>query len=98
MCSRYNKLRTVLRENAAQICDVLEPLLSVKQKKEVAKILVNITQCEGKATPFLNALILSHIKTIGKSLGCEVKMVPIEGQNDLLVVLVLICLSFLNEI
>ncbi|XP_068225154.1 LOW QUALITY PROTEIN: disabled homolog 2-interacting protein-like, partial [Palaemon carinicauda] len=59
---RYNSLRLYLRDNATNLCSILEPLLCVKAKEDIANALVNVMQAENLAIPFLVSLILSDIQ------------------------------------
>ncbi|XP_066990415.1 disabled homolog 2-interacting protein-like isoform X2 [Macrobrachium rosenbergii] len=59
---RYNSLRLHLRDNATTLCSILEPLLCVKAKEDIANALINIMQAENLAIPFLVSLILADIQ------------------------------------
>ncbi|KAK7085507.1 Disabled 2-interacting protein, partial [Halocaridina rubra] len=57
-------MRNYLRDNALNLCQLLEPLVCVKAKEDVATALVHVMEAENAAIPFLVSLILSDIQRI----------------------------------
>lgn len=53
------------------ICEILEPVVSVKAKEDIATALVHIMQKEGLAKNFLSDIVMMDIKRVGKFLQCE---------------------------
>jgi hypothetical protein len=47
------------------LCESLEPLLSIKDKEEIAKTLVNIMQKLDKAQDFLSELVMAEVLRLG---------------------------------
>ncbi|CAL4110873.1 unnamed protein product, partial [Meganyctiphanes norvegica] len=62
----YWDLREYLANQSMPLCQLLEPMVTVKVKEDVATALVNISQVEGRATEFLVNLILNDILKIGE--------------------------------
>ncbi len=48
------------------ICEILEPVVSVKAKEDIATALVHIMQKEGLAKNFLSDIVMMDIKRVGK--------------------------------
>ena len=48
------------------LCDVLEPLVNVRDKEEIATTLVNIMQKLNKARDFLTEVVLAEVLRLGK--------------------------------
>ena len=72
--SQYGPLLQYLKENATPLCQLLEPVLPVKAKEDIATILINIMQAENCAIAFLVDLVYTDIKTNGGLLSfvvCE---------------------------
>ncbi|XP_042885679.1 disabled homolog 2-interacting protein-like, partial [Penaeus japonicus] len=63
--SHYGAFRQYLKDNATSLCQLLEPVVSVKSKEDIATTLINIMQKEERAITFLVSLILSDIQRIG---------------------------------
>ncbi|XP_045114208.1 uncharacterized protein LOC123506307 isoform X2 [Portunus trituberculatus] len=61
--SQYGSLLQYLKENATPLCQLLEPVLPVKAKEDIATILINILQAENCAIAFLVDLVYTDIKT-----------------------------------
>lgn len=56
-----------VRTNYSVICKLLEPVISVKAKEDIATALVHIMQREGMAQSFLADLVMMEIEGIGMS-------------------------------
>lgn len=50
------------------LCDVLEPLVNVRDKEEIATTLINIMQKLDKAKDFLTEVVLAEVLRLGKQL------------------------------
>ena len=48
------------------LCDVLEPLVNVKDKEEIATTLIKIMQKLGKSKDFLTEVVLAEVLRLGK--------------------------------
>lgn len=66
--SQYGPIRQYLKENATALCQLLEPVLSVKAKEDIATTLINIMQAENNAITFLVDLVYTDIQTNGELL------------------------------
>ena len=55
-----------MSENYVMLCDVLEPLVNVRDKEEIATTLVNIMQKLNKARDFLTEVVLAEVLRLGK--------------------------------
>lgn len=64
--SQYGPLRQYLKESSTSLCQLLEPVVSVKAKEDIATTLVNIMQAENCAIPFLVELVYTDIQTNGE--------------------------------
>lgn len=63
--SKYGPLLQYLKENSTPLCQLLEPVVSVKAKEDIATTLVNIMQAEGCAIAFLVNLVYTDIMSNG---------------------------------
>lgn len=61
--SQYGPIRQYLKDNATALCQLLEPVLSVKAKEDIATTLINIMQAENNAITFLVDLVYTDIQT-----------------------------------
>ena len=73
--SQYGSLRQYLKENATSLCQLLEPVLSVKAKEDIATTLINIMQAENCAITFLVDLVYTDIQTNGECLMTNVGLI-----------------------
>ncbi|XP_053381615.1 ras GTPase-activating protein nGAP-like isoform X5 [Mercenaria mercenaria] len=93
----YKDLSNYLKENYVQLCDSLEPLVSIKDKEEIAKTLVNIMQKLDKAQDFLSELVMTEVLRLDnnhlmfrgnsiatKSMEAHMKLVGEKYLNDTL--------------
>lgn len=62
---QYGPFRQYLKENATSLCQLLEPVVSVKAKEDIATTLINIMQAEDRAIPFLVNLVFTDIQRMG---------------------------------
>lgn len=60
----YNELLEYLKRNYMTVCQALEPVVSVKLKDEISRVLLRILQANGKATEFLASIVLEEVKNL----------------------------------
>lgn len=60
----YNELSEYLKRNYMTVCKALEPVVSVKQKDEISRVLLRILQASGKATEFLASIVMEEVKNL----------------------------------
>lgn len=56
-----------VKANYSMVCELLEPVISVKAKEDIATAMIHIMQREGIARNFLADLVMMEIDRIGKS-------------------------------
>ncbi|KAG1651041.1 putative Ras GTPase-activating protein [Nymphon striatum] len=57
----YKDFLTFVKENYKSICEVIEPIVTVKAKEDIATSLVHIMQKEGMAKDFLTDIVIADV-------------------------------------
>ena len=70
-CTRTRSSLQYVSSRYGQLCEVLEPLVGVKSKEDIATALVHVMQREGLAKHLLSDLVCMDVTRVGKREGGE---------------------------
>ena len=70
----YQEFLQYVTSRYGQLCEVLEPLVGVKSKEDIATALVHVMQREGLAKHLLSDLVCMDVTRIGEARESRVRM------------------------
>jgi len=77
----YQEFLGYLRTDYRALCEVLEPVVGVKAKEDIATALVHVLHSEGLAKQFLADVVMMDVDRIGRYLAAWQRMYLYRSNN-----------------